>query len=187
MRASPLVAGGLALLLGSASPAGACSFDGLALDLATAHPDSLDVAIAMQGAYEQRRIPKPIPLPGGFGLRRVLQVLGKLNEALNRTPGQDGFHLLLIESGLWVRYRAEGNSLRAEPHVARPSPDEPTVITGEGVLLALQQGRFSLDDALAIGLLRIRAPSPQRERIVEQWYLATSTTMAQPHTAPLEQ
>ncbi|MCY1286003.1 hypothetical protein D9M70_349610 [compost metagenome] len=158
------------LLLCSASTSGlGCGYDGMAVDLATAHPASLPVALAIFDAYEARLLARPIPLQGGFGLRRAQVMLDKLRSALAPTAsagaGAGGFSLLLVEPGLWTRFDGAGAELRMTLHVPAPPEGESTVITGEGVLRALVQGKLGAEQALQAGLIQVLAPAPQREQL----------------------
>lgn len=163
MKASALVTAGLALLLGSASPASqACGYDGLAMDLTSAHPASLSVALAIHTAYQAKLLARPIALQGGFGMRRAQLNLEKLRVALAPHLRGERFSLLLVEPGLWAQFDGTGAELRVTLHVAAPAAGERTVITGEGVLLALIQGQLSARQALDAGVLRLDAESAQR-------------------------
>ncbi|MND30289.1 hypothetical protein D3C80_208190 [compost metagenome] len=154
------------LLLCSASTSGlGCGYDGMAVDLATAHPASLPVALAIFDAYEARLLARPIPLQGGFGLRRAQVMLDKLRSALAPTASAGDFSLLLVEPGLWTRFDGAGAELRMTLHVPAPPEGESTVITGEGVLRALVQGKLGAEQALQAGLIQVLAPAPQREQL----------------------
>lgn len=169
MRASTIVAGGLALLLGSASlDLRACGYDGMAMDLATAHPASLPVALAIFDAYQAKLLARPIPLQGGFAMRRAQMMLEKLRVTLAPSAVGESFSLLLVEPGLWARFEGTGAQLRVTLHVAVPAAGERLVITGEGVLLALVQGKLSVRQALDAGVLRLD-PEPQQ---AQRWQAA---------------
>jgi hypothetical protein len=160
------------LLLCSASTPGlGCGYDGMAVDLATAHPVSLPVALAIFDAYEARLLARPIPLQGGFGLRRAQLMLDKLRSALAPTSAE-GFSLLLVEPGLWTRFDGAGAEQRMTLHVPTPAEGESTVITGEGVLRALVQGKLGTEQALQAGLIQVLAPAPQREQLTSAWLQA---------------
>ncbi|CAD5109817.1 hypothetical protein [Zestomonas carbonaria] len=171
MRASPLLAGTLALLLGSASQnALACGYDGLAVDLVAAHPASLSVSFAIQDAYEARLIRRPLPLPGGFGMRRALGMLDKLRNRLPPAENASGFTLLLVEPGLWARFETDKDAeWQITVHVPRPEADASVVIIGEGVLLALEAGNLDVDRAMDAGVLRIEGSEALREPVVQHW------------------
>jgi hypothetical protein len=162
MRASSIVAGTLALLLAGTSPAShACGYDGMAADLAIAHPASLPVALAIHDAYQNKLLAKPVPLPGGFGMRRVLIMLEKLRVALAPLAQGESFSLLLVEPGLWAHFDGSGADLQVTLHVAAPATDESAIVTGEGVLLALEQGKLSAEQALQAGLIQVQAAQSQ--------------------------
>lgn len=170
MRASTIVAAGLALLLGSASPATrACGYDGMAMDLATAHPASLPVALAIFEAYQAKLLAKPVTLPGGFGMRRAQIMLEKLRVALAPSVMGESFSLLLVEPGLWAHFDGTGAQLRVILHVAAPAAGDNAIITGEGVLLALEQGKLSAEQALQAGLIQVQAAPEPRERLTASW------------------
>ena len=61
--------------------------------------------------------------------------------------------LLLVEPGLWTRYRVDAGKLVAEVHAAGPESDDVVIVTGEAVLQALIERRISLDRAITDGLL----------------------------------
>lgn len=165
MKASAIVAAALALLLGSASPSSrGCGYDGMAVDLATAHPASLTVALAIHAAYQAKLLARPIPLQGGFGMRRAQIMLEKLRSALAPHLSGESFSLLLVEPGLWAHFDGTGAELRVTLHVAAPAAGERVVITGEGVLLALVQGKLSARQALDAGVLRLDAEPRQAQR-----------------------
>ncbi|UUY08294.1 hypothetical protein LRS11_21280 [Pseudomonas sp. J452] len=157
---------GLLLLCGEAQ---ACSYDGLALDLALAHPASLDVSLALHQAYQSKRLATPLLLPGGFGMRRTLSMLEKLRVALAPVVAGESFSLLLVEPGLWAHFDGSGAQLRVTLHVAAPGADDNAIITGEGVLQALVQGKLSAEQALQAGLLQVQAAPGQRERLSGRW------------------
>ncbi len=139
----------------------ACSYDGLAVDLSLAHPASLGVSLALQQAYESRRLARPLPLPGGFGMRRTLHQLEALRTRLPLL--ETGFSLLLVEPGLWVRFSGQGVTLHAPP----PRPGEALVVTGEGTLQALQAGKLDAQQAMREGLLHLEGTA--RAQLVAAW------------------
>ena len=152
----------LSLMLLVPGASRACSYDGLAVDLSLAHPASLGVALALQQAYQSKRLKRPLPLPGGFGMRRTLQQLEALR---TRLPAmQSGFSLLLVEPGLWVRFGSQGVQLHAAP----PGPDEALVVAGEGTLLALQAGTLDARQAVRDGLLHLQGATTTE--LADAWY-----------------
>lgn len=154
-------------LLSTGNTASACSYDGKPLDLEAFHPYSLDVAIALHDAYQQKLLPRYVPLQGGFGLRRAQLTLGKLDAVLHPVNSSQAFNLLLIEAGLWSHY----DYAQAPPvlaiHTAGPQAGVPSVITGEGVLTALLKGQLKLDTALEAGLLRLSGSEEQHQAVIQ--------------------
>lgn len=165
MNTSAIVTAGLVLLLGSASPPSqACGYDGMAMDLEVAHPASLSVALAIHTAYQAKLLAKPVPLQGGFGMRRAQIMLEKLRISLAPDEADTGFSLLLVEPGLWARFEGTGAQLRVTLHVAAPAAGENVVITGEGVLQALLKGKLSARQAMDVGLLQLDTTPQQAQR-----------------------
>ncbi|MFG0380320.1 hypothetical protein ACF8C6_05065 [Pseudomonas sp. zbq_18] len=173
MKQSLLKAAGLALLVSSASPmATACGYDNPLADFAPAHPESLGVALAIYDAYESKQLRRPAPLPGGFGMRRALNIIDKLEASLGPDSGSGGFYLLMVESGLWTSYQTVDGTWVATAHVAEPAVGEPVVITGEGVLIALQGGKLNFNQAMESGLLRVEASTLESTGIKQSWQQA---------------
>ncbi len=140
----------VALLAGMlAGQAAACSYDGMAIDLSLSHPASLGVALAAQQAYQSGSLERPLPLPGGFGMRRTLALLEQLRQRL--PADAPAFQLLLVEPGLWSRFTAQGVQLHATPQEGAA-----LVVLSEGALIALEKGRLSADAALQQGVLRLQ-------------------------------
>ncbi|MDH4567542.1 hypothetical protein E8E95_12695 [Pseudomonas sp. BN414] len=145
---------GLAALLCSVAPASlACGYDGMAMDLSLAHPASLGVALAVNKAYQDKLIAKPLPLPGGFGMRRALKALDRVASLL--PPSGEDFSLLLVEPGLWTRFELRDGHWRLTPHTSAPAPGENAVIVGEGALLALLDRKLNGPQALERGLVHL--------------------------------
>lgn len=151
---------GLAALLCGAAPVSlACGYDGMAMDLGLAHPASLGVSLAVYQAYQDKLIAKPLPLPGGFGMRRALKALDQLASKLPADGGS--FSLLLAEPGLWTRFELRDGRWHLTPHVPGPVQGDNLVIVGEGALLAMLDSTLSGSQALARGLLHIEGKPEQ--------------------------
>lgn len=140
-----------------------CSYDGMPLDLALAHPASLTVALAARQAYQDAAMPRVPALPGGFGMRRALMALDNLRQRLPAdTPA---FSLLLAEPGLWSRF-ADGN---VTLH-STPVPGERLVIVSEGALLALEKQQLS--SALALQRQLLIFDGPDGQSLGDSWQRA---------------
>lgn len=179
MKRSLLPAITLILFFSSTSgPVSACSYDGRPVDLAMAHPGSLDVALAIHDAYEEGLFVRPFPLQGGFGMRRALMMLEKLRVALAPVMGRERFDLLLVEPGLWTRFESNGGVVTMTAHARGPDKEQPVVIVGEGVLMALMSGKLGIDQALAKGVLRIDVGSQRNEAMAQRWRQAFAAALA---------
>ncbi|WP_166362222.1 hypothetical protein [Pseudomonas akapageensis] len=161
MRLAPLL-----LALVSTGTALACSYDGKPMDLEAAHPYSLDVAIAIHDAYQRQQLQRYVPLQGGFGLRRAQLTLGKLDAVLRPVNSSQAFNLLLVEPGLWSTFDYTQAPPALTMHTAGPQAGVPTVVTGEGVLMALLKGQLTFDTALKTGLLRISGSEEQHQAVI---------------------
>lgn len=142
----------------------ACGFHGQSPDLAVAHPRSLDVAFALADAYRDGRL---VPLPalaGPLGYMRATRHLRDFGVALESAgPKRAGASVavLLVESGLWTRYRfGDQGAWLVDPHVAGPGAGEAVIVTAEPVLAALGERRITLDEARSRGLFVEVDPSP---------------------------
>lgn len=135
----------------------ACAFHGVLPELSAAHPRSLDVAWALRDAFDAGVLQ---PLPTGSGQVGFLQVSRLLQEAspLLGPMGIDGKRsvaVLLVESGLWARYRVSqsGDRFLAQPHVDGPLDNEPVIVTSAAALSALLVGQINAQQAIDMGVL----------------------------------
>ena len=85
--------------------------------------------------------------------RRLDQVRRALADVMEADRAPVSIALLLVEPGLWTRYRVDAGKVVADVHAAGPEPDDVVIVTGEAVLQALIEQRMSLDLAIADGLL----------------------------------
>ena len=66
-----------------------------------------------------------------------------------------GLSMLLVEDGLWSRYRAMPDGIAFQVQTKGAQVEETVVITGEAVLAAMEDGILSSDEAFARGLIVI--------------------------------
>ncbi|ARQ01653.1 hypothetical protein [Pseudorhodoplanes sinuspersici] len=66
-----------------------------------------------------------------------------------------GLSMLLVEEGLWSRYRAMQDGVAFQIQTSGAQADDTVVITGEAVLAAMEEGTLSSDEAIARGLIVI--------------------------------
>lgn len=180
MRSAYALAYATLLLIGQAgSPAAACGYDGLyGNPLQAVYPGSISLAVATRTAVEQRLIPAIAPLNGSSGLFRSQVWLQTLRDKLEKQGFSGSMALLLVDSGLWARYRTRpaeqqaqpGNGVQLEPHVAGPDDDEWIVMTTEAALSALLAGQIDIDAARQAGLIRFQRTDaiPTMERALRR-------------------
>ena len=107
----------------AAAPAGACGYHGLLGDsFSASYPGSIDVAIALRSALDRKQLKAAPAVPPLLGLVRSTRWLEDLGRwAGSSAAGAPDFALLLVEPGLWTRYRKKGGGFVMEPHVAEPA------------------------------------------------------------------
>lgn len=140
----------------AAAPAGACGYHGLIGDsFSASYPGSIDVAIALRSALDRNQLKAAPAMPPLMGLVRSTRWL----EDFGRWAGQSAagapeFAVLLVEPGLWTRYRKQGSGFAMESHVATPASGDVVLITGEPALQALVERRLTLAGAIKAGVVR---------------------------------
>jgi len=171
----------------AAAPAGACGYHGLIGDsFSASYPGSIDVAIALRTALDRNQLKAAPGMPPLMGLVRSTRWL----EDFGRWAGQHAaaapdFAVLLVEPGLWTRYRRQGGGFAMEPHVAAPAAGEVVVITGETALQALVERRLTLADALKTGVLRFEGAPEAVDRLQQTLKAAFSAETTRRVTASL--
>jgi hypothetical protein len=154
-------------LLAVAPPARGCALerDLLPSSLSLQHPRSVDVAFAMHDAIERGEL-KFDPAPSNaFTLLKVRSRLQQLRAALARSSiasevaTNGAFAIVLIEYGLWSRFRIEPDGgLALQFHIDGPAKDEAVVVTGDVVLEAMLDGRLPARNAIEQRLIVLDDP-----------------------------
>ncbi len=142
----------------AAAPAGACGYHGLIGDAFSAsYPGSIDVAIALRTALDRNQLKAAPAMPPLMGLVRSTRWLEDFGRWAGESPTANApdFAVLLVEPGLWTRYRKQGSGFAMESHVAAPSTGDVVLITGETALQALVERRLTLAGALKTGVVRL--------------------------------
>jgi hypothetical protein len=143
----------------------ACGYHGsLGNGFSAQHPRSIDVALASREAIDKGMIEGLKALPPMLALARVGRALDELRRDLadadaEEPPAPSSLALLLIDAGLWTRYRFAEDRLVYEPHAAGPDQTDAVILTSEAALQALLNGRLSLDDAVSTSLLVVAPDS----------------------------
>jgi hypothetical protein len=147
----------LSMAMTAPSSSWACAFHGVLPDLTTAHARSLEVAWALRDALDAETI-EPLSLNSGqvgfFQVSRLLQEARPLLGPMG-LDGQRSVALLLVESGLWTRYRASqsGDRFLAQPHIDGPFDDETVIVTSAAALSAVMSGQITAQQAIDMGVL----------------------------------
>lgn len=169
----------------AAAPAGACGYHGMIGDSFSAiYPGSIDVAIALRSALDRNQLKAAPAVPPLLGLTRSTRWL----ENFGRWAGQHAvtapdFAVLLVEPGLWTRYRKQGSGLAMESHVATPATGEVVLITGEPALQALVERWLTLADAIRTGVVRFEGEPEGVKRLQQTLTAAFSSETSRPVTA----
>jgi hypothetical protein len=93
------------------------------------------------------------------------------------------FAVLLVEPGLWARYRKQGSGFAMESHVAPPSVGDVVLITGEPALQALVERRLTLADAIKTGVVRFEGEPEAVARLQQTLTAAFNPASSRPVTA----
>lgn len=135
----------IAALIATAPAAAACGFhEGVALERASmyqAYPGSSHVRTRVWWEQQSGRIERE-ELP----YMKVAFLLNQLRPHLAANAS-----VLLVTPMLWTRYRHEGVRVHAEG----PAQGDAVLVTEAIVVKAIVEGRLSMADALATGMLRI--------------------------------
>lgn len=163
-----LAAAALAL---SPAPALACGFEdpsNLGFQrgmLNFAFPKALWVSTAVWQAQEAGLLEPETSLKGNralLGFRRASDALSTLARDLDQAEeALPDFTLVMIGPVLWTRFAAQGEAIRATPHVKGPSKGDVVVVSDEPVVLALARGRIAGSTALDHGLIRLYGDAAQ--------------------------
>jgi hypothetical protein len=169
----------------AAAPAGACGYHGLIGDSFSAiYPGSIDVAIALRTALDRNQLkaaPTAPPLMSLMRSTRWLEDFGRW--AGQSASGAPDFAVLLVEPGLWTRYRKQGSGFAMEPHVAAPAASDVVLITGEPALQALVERRLTMTEAMQTGVVRFEGAAEAVARLQETLTAAFNSSSPRPITA----
>jgi hypothetical protein len=136
----------------------ACGYHGLGNGFSAQYPRSIEVALASREAIDKGVIEGLKALPPMLALARVGRALDELRRVLADVGAEDpsassSLALLLIDAGLWTRYRFAEDRIVYQPHIAGPDQTDVVILTSEAALLALLNGRLALNDAVRTSLL----------------------------------
>lgn len=135
----------------------ACGYDGLMNNpFSENYPGAVGVAIATSHAYDEKilqRLPAINPSIGFLRTNRYLQDFRNRLEAHVNFEKDTSMAILLVDTGLWTRYRHSEGSLIVEPHITNANVNELVMIASEASFAALLSGDLPVETALKDGLL----------------------------------
>lgn len=134
-----------------------------------AYPDALHVRTAVWMAQADgrltRREPEPDADPQSVTFRfqqsirlrdtqaRLDGLRGRLDTALAGQP-MPAFAVVLIGPMLWTRFESAEGTVNMVPHATGPARDDVVIVTDEPVVAALAEGRITVREARAQGLVK---------------------------------
>ena len=150
---------GVLALYALSQPAAACSFDGLYIGrLDVAYPGSMSVAMSIAAARAGGTLPAAGSAGGEEGLEAARSTLQAFRDHLARYSGAPArsFSVLFTGSRLWSVMTGYGLGFRLLFHARGPMIGQPVVLTEQVVLDAILDGRMSVAQAQAAGLLVVK-------------------------------
>lgn len=180
----PLAAWGAAVVLGASFAAQACGYHDPANTsvgmLNWAYPDAMHVRTAVWMAQADgrltRREPEPDADPQSVTFRfqqsirlrdtqaRLDGLRGRLDTALAGQP-MPAFAVVLIGPMLWTRFESAEGTVNMVPHATGPARDDVVIVTDEPVVAALAEGRITVREARAQGLVKTYGTSENVVRL----------------------
>jgi hypothetical protein len=201
VRSAAFVAAMLCLLAsGPAPPAGACAFDGGAsADLfgggfEARTPQSSAVYFAIidaveQGVIERSAFPPIVPGPEGYwrAVSRLNSIAQRLSAgAKSSTQPGPAISLVFIESDLWARLEPGPHGFAVTPHISGAREGDAVVVTSEGAIGAVLDGRLPAKVALDRGLIAINGKPAAGETLRELMIAALGEASASATTGARE-
>jgi hypothetical protein len=130
------------------------------------HPQSLNVALAVRRAQEQKLLqdqPATTKMAAllGVGYRRATRDLEALGQRLGHVAprfadgGSRGFALVLVSSRLWSDYDVKDGDATVVVHTPAANENKTVVLSDENVLHALVNEQLAFDAALELGLVQV--------------------------------
>jgi hypothetical protein len=145
------------LFLASHHTAIACEYRA---EVSVSHQRSADVISALRDATIAGVLPTNSAQPKNGELLdngSTIERMQRFGNALASSGAKaaSGLSMLLVEDGLWSRYRAMQEGVAFQIQARGAQADDTVVITGEAVLAAIEEGTLSSDEAIARGLIVI--------------------------------
>ena len=128
--------------------------------VSASHHRSADVISALREARLAGILPTNAVGPQSGEIPDNRATIGRMQRfgnalAASGVEAATGLSMLLVEDGLWSRYRAMPDGVVFQIQSSGAHAEETVVITGEVVLAAMEGGILSSDEAIARGLIVI--------------------------------
>lgn len=148
------------VLLFASHPTYACEYRGAGKTAASSHPRSTEVASALQnatkeGILEANSVGANGDIPDNTSLIGRMQRFGNALAAASGAETETSLSMLLVDDGLWSRYRAMPEGVAFQVRTRGAQADDTVIITGEAVLAAMEDGTLTSNEALSRGLIVI--------------------------------
>ena len=93
-------------------------------------------------------------------------MLQRFGAGLHPSEADDfAFTIVLIEPMLWARYTVSGGTVTTSVYVKCPESGDLVVVTAQAALKEIETGRFALQRAEELGLVRYYGDSAKSERL----------------------
>jgi hypothetical protein len=170
-------AAALAALLALTAPAQPCSDHedpAVGRDrLAENYPGALALLPVVASARREKLLPPANPMAtlwtDKFPLQRHIRAVQKFEDVLNRAAGGGApitFSMVMFEPMLWTRYAAADGQTKATIHTEGALPGELVLVSAEDVIGAIGDGRWSIGEAHAAGLLGLHGKPAEVKRFL---------------------
>ena len=148
----------LVLFLASYHPAIACAYR-TENRVCVSHQRSAAVTSALHDATIAGVLPTNSVVAKNGGILDDRSTIGRMQRFGNALASSGAeaasLSMLLVEDGLWSRYRAMPDGVAFQVQTRGAQADETVVITGAAVLAAIEDGILSSNEAIARGLIVI--------------------------------
>ena len=184
------------LATSSPPPAAACAFDGGAAaglfdgSFEARYSKSSTVYFAIVDAVEQGILEKsafqPVtPGPAGYwkAVGRLDSMARRLSAAAAHSYPEQAISVVLIESNLWARFEPGAQGYGVTAHIAGARQGDVVLVTSEGGIAAVLDGRLPFEVALDRGLIAIDADPFAGEAIKELMLVALGGPEPRPSAA----
>ena len=153
--------------------------------LAENYTGALDILPKIAAARREKLLPPANPMAAlwadKFPLPRHRRAIEEFEQALN-SAGQGRaaltFSMVMIEPMLWTRYTAADGRITATIHTEGAPPGELVLVSAEDVIGAIGEGRWSIAQAHAAGLLGLHGKNEDVQLFLASYGGRTNRAMS---------